>query len=442
MFVHITVNTFTGREWGDGTESPSLFAPSRLDTRQWARTAREAGFGSMILTAKHHDGFCLWPTRTTRHSVASSPWRNGKGDLVREFADACREEGLGVGLYVSPWDRNAPVYGQGTAYDDFYIEQLTELLSGYGELVEVWFDGANGEGPNGRRQAYDWPRIHAKVRELQPRAVMFGDNGPDVRWIGNEHGEAGTTCWSSVAPERVPEPGFSAPWVRQALMQGDPGGSVWRPGESDVSIRPGWFWHAREDDRVRSGRDLMELYFNSVGRNSKLLLNVPSTDEGRFHDRDVAALRDFAQARRELFSRDLLSGAHVRASSERAGHPAQALLDGSDDTFWMPQEDDRMPWVEFQLPQPIEFDVSRIGEAIAHGQHVANHRIDAWLGGGWHTVAWGTTIGNARMDRFAPVRTNRVRVVVEFGWQVPRLSSARLYRTPSEWMARDPRLGH
>jgi alpha-L-fucosidase len=287
LFVHFTVNTFTDKEWGDGTESPRIFDPARLDARQWARAAKGAGFRSLILTAKHHDGFCLWPTRTTDHSVRSSPWRGGAGDLVREFTEACRAEGLGAGVYLSPWDRNARCYGQGVAYDDFYLAQLEELLGQYGPLVEVWFDGANGEGPNGKRQQYDWPRIHAAVRRLQPNAVMFSDSGPDVRWIGNETGEAGTTCWGMVDPERVPRPGFDAPWVQSALMQGDPHGTVWRPGEADVSIRPGWFWHPDQDVRVRGANNLLRLYFRSVGRNSKLLLNVPPTHDGLFHDLDV-----------------------------------------------------------------------------------------------------------------------------------------------------------
>src|SRR5215203_1204036 len=207
LFVHFTVNTFTDKEWGDGTESPGIFDPSRLDAGQWARAAKRGGFRSLILTAKHHDGFCLWPTRTTDHGVRSSPWRGGSGDLVREFTAACRAEGLGAGVYLSPWDRNAPSYGQGRAYDDFYLSQLEELLGQYGPLVEVWFDGANGEGPNGKRQTYDWPRVFGLVRRLQPGAVMFSDAGPDVRWCGNEAGLAGDPNWSTVDPDAVPYPG-------------------------------------------------------------------------------------------------------------------------------------------------------------------------------------------------------------------------------------------
>ena len=424
MFVHFTVNTFTGKEWGDGTESPRIFNPRTLDAKQWARTAKRSGFGSMILTTKHHDGFCLWPTRTTEHCIRNSPWRDGKGDVVREFVDACRAEGLGVGFYLSPWDRNAPTYGQGEAYNDFYIAQLEELLGNYGELVEVWFDGANGEGPNGKRQTYDWPRIHGTVRRMQPNAVMFGDAGPDVRWIGNERGEAGTTCWSMVDPTRVPHAGFDESWVPEALMQGDPQGSEWRPGEADVSIRPGWFWHASEDDKVRTPDNLMALYFKSVGRNSKLLLNVPPTIDGLFHDRDVQSLEKFAEARRQLFARNLLEGARVRASG---GSTAAVVLASSGNRYWTAGE--RSGWIEFELPTPIMFDVLRLEEAIEHGQHIANHRVDVWQEDAWRTVCWGTTIGHARLARFAPCTASRIRVLVEFAYDTPRLRRVALYRS-------------
>lgn len=426
MFVHFTVNTFTDREWGDGTESPRIFNPSKLDARQWARTAKRNGFGSMILTAKHHDGFCLWPTRTTEHCVRNSPWRDGKGDVVREFVDACRAEGLGVGFYLSPWDRNAASYGQGAAYNDFYIAQLEELLGNYGELIEVWFDGANGEGPNGKRQVYDWPRIHGTVQKMQPKAVIFGDAGPGVRWIGNERGEAGTTCWSMVDPTRVPFAGFDESWVPEALMQGDPHGSEWRPGEADVSIRPGWFWHAKEDDKVRSAANLMELYFKSVGRNSKLLLNVPPTSEGLFHERDVRALEQFAAMRRQLFAHNLLDGARVRASG---GSAPEAVLDSSGAGQWQLPKGSHAGWIEFETPAPVTFDVVRLEEAIEHGQHIANHRVDAWLDGAWKTISWGTTVGNTRLARFASCTASRIRVAIEFAYDTPRLRRVALYRT-------------
>jgi len=436
MFVHFSINTFTGREWGDGSEDPQLFAPAALDARQWARTARECGFASMILTAKHHDGFCLWPTKTTAHSVASSPWRGGKGDLVREFTDACRAEGLGVGFYLSPWDRNAAVYGEGRAYDDFYIEQLTELLTGYGAVTELWFDGANGEGPGGRRQQYDWARIHRTVRALQPQAVMFSDAGPDLRWIGNESGSAGSTCWASVDPARVPRPGADDPWTGEALQQGDPHGAVWRPGETDVSIRPGWFWHADQDARVRTPQNLLGLYFTSVGRNSKLLLNVPPTAQGLFHDNDVRALRGFAQLRTTMLARDLAAGAAASASSN--GAAAARVTDGDRDSFWMPAAGTRDGWLELALPADAAFDVIRLEEAIVHGQHVSNYRIDAWRDGCWQPLAWGTTIGHCKLDRVPLTRTPRLRVVIEHAYDAPRIARIGLHRSAGgDWARPD-----
>jgi len=424
LFVHYTVNTYTDREWGEGDESPRVFAPTDLDARQWARAAKAGGFRSLILTAKHHDGFCLWPTATTAHSVRSSPWRDGRGDVVREFVDACRAENLGVGFYLSPWDRHEPRYGSGQAYDDFYLAQLTELLTNYGPVVEVWFDGANGEGPNGRRQAYDWPRIHRTVRALQPDAVIFSDAGPDVRWIGNERGVAGSTCWATVDPARVPYPGFDRPWVGEALQQGDPHGRAWRPGETDVSIRPGWFWHAAEDAKVRSADNLIDLYCSSVGRNSKLLLNVPPTRAGRFHDTDVARLAEFGRKREALFAGgNRLAGARVRASG---GDAPQRVLDGDAESFW--RADAVEAWLEFELDAEIEFDLLCLQEAIAHGQHVANHRFEIWRDGQWRTVAWGTTIGHKRLERFEPERARRLRLVVEHGYEPARISTVAVYR--------------
>jgi len=426
FFVHFSPNTFSGLEWGNGNEPPSLFNPTELDARQWARVARGAGAGSMILTAKHHDGFCLWPTATTTHSVASSPWRGGKGDVMREFTDACRAEGLGVGVYLSPWDRNAACYGQGEAYNDFYIAQLTELLTQYGPIVEVWFDGANGEGPNGKRQSYDWPRIHATVRRLQPHAIMHSDAGPDTRWIGNETGSAGSTCWCSVDPSRVPYAGFDSPWTTEALQQGDPYGQVWRTGETDVSIRPGWFWRASEDRRVRSAENLMGIYFTSVGRNSKLLLNVPPTDKGLFHERDVHSLREFARLRRALFAHDFALGASVTASSNTDS--AARILDGNPDTCWSGPQGERGGVLELRWAEPVAFEVVHLREAIAEGQHISNYRVDVWRDGDWAPLTWGTTIGYCKLDRVPLTRTDRLRLIIEHAYDTPRIARIGLHR--------------
>jgi alpha-L-fucosidase len=402
LFVHFGINTFTDREWGDGRESPALFNPPALDARQWARAARAAGARALILTAKHHDGFCLWPTATTTHSVASSPWRGGQGDVVSEFVAACREEGLGAGLYLSPWDRQEPSYGDSPRYNELYIAQLTELLTRYGRLVEVWFDGANGEGPNGKRQRYDWPRVFGTVRRLQPDAVSFSDAGPDVRWIGNEDGVAGETCWATIDPGAVPWPGYDAPGVRELLQRGDPAGSAWRPGETDVSIRPGWFYHAGEDAKVRDAANLLEVYFTSVGRNSKLLLNVPPTPDGRLHATDVHRLAEFGERRSRLFTWDGAAGARM-------------------------QRDDNGRRITIKPGAPFAFDVVRLEEDIRHGQVVSAYRVEAEIGGSWRTVSRGTTIGHRKLDRIAPVTTSGVRLIVEDALDTPWIARIGLH---------------
>jgi alpha-L-fucosidase len=404
MFIHFGVNTFTDREWGDGTEDPAIFAPSALDARQWARAARGAGFRTMILTAKHHDGFCLWPTRTTDHSIAKSPFRAGRGDVVREFTDACRAEGLKAGVYLSPWDRNAPAYGDSARYNEMYRAQLTELLTQYGPIHEVWFDGANGEGPNGKRQVYDWPRVWALVRTLQPKAVMFSDAGPDVRWIGNEDGSAGETNWSTVDPAVVPVPGVSGAAVTRMLQQGDPSGSVWRPGETDVSIRPGWFNHAAEDAKVRSVENLVSLYFSSVGRNSKLLLNVPPTRQGLLNDVDVTRLAGMHHRLETLFANDAMRGKKL---------PWQAH-DLSGDG-------------EFDLGRPTIVSIVDLAEEITHGQVVARYRVEGFDGAAWKILSRGTTIGYRKLDRFPSATIERVRLTIEDAVDTPRPVTLRLF---------------
>ena len=410
LFLHFGVNTFTDREWGLGTEDPAIFNPQGLDARQWARAARAAEFRAMILTAKHHDGFCLWPTRTTAHSVASSPWRGGAGDVVREFVDACHAEGLRAGVYLSPWDRNAPVYGDSPRYNDFYCDQLTELLSNYGPISEVWFDGANGEGPNGRRQEYDWPRFFGLVRKLQPDAVIFSDAGPDVRWCGNEQGLAGDPNWSTVDPAVVPYPGFSSPFVTAMLQHGKPSGSVWRPAETDVSIRPGWFYHSAEDDRVRSVDNLMGLYFTSVGRNSKLLLNVPPTPRGLLHRTDVARLAGFRERRASMFAKDLAEGAQSKMGITG---PQSAEL-------------------EVTLARPATVAVARLEEDIERGQRVGRYRLFGSDGTRQWMLSSGSTIGYAKLDRFTPITVRSVRLVLDEGGGEPHLGlRIRLYAPPA-----------
>lgn len=398
LFLHFGVNTFTDREWGDGTEDPAIFAPANLDSTQWARTARNAGFRAMVLTAKHHDGFCLWPSRTTDHSVARSPWRNGQGDVVQLFVDACRAHGLKPGLYCSPWDRHEPSYGDSPRYNDLFAAQLAELLTQYGPIHEVWFDGANGEGPNGKRQVYDWPRTFGLVKRLMPDAVIFSDAGPDIRWIGNERGVAGDTNWSTIDPAAVPYPGAPGDEVIRVLQTGHSSGSVWRPGETDVSIRPGWFYHPAEDGRVKTVDQLVDLYFTSVGRNSKLLLNVPPTREGLLHATDAARLIGMHERLGGLFREDLAAGR--RGAWQPTGGRSAAL--------------------EIDLGRPIVVGIADLREDVERGQVIARYRLEGSDGGAWQTLARGTTIGFRKLDRFDPVAVRRVRLVVEDAVDVPR----------------------
>jgi alpha-L-fucosidase len=387
IFLHFGVNTFTDREWGDGTEAPAIFAPDALDARQWARAAKAGGARAMVLTAKHHDGFCLWPSATTKHSVAASPFRGGKGDVVREFVDACRAEGLKAGLYCSPWDRNSPLYGDSPRYNDMYCDQLTELLTRYGRIDEVWFDGANGEGPNGKRQTYDWPRVWALVRRLQPQAVMFSDAGPDIRWIGNERGVAGDTNWSTMKPDAVPYPGADGPGIIAALQNGDPDGTVWRPGETDVSIRPGWFYHPAEDAKVKTVDELVDLYFTSVGRNSKLLLNVPPTRAGLLHETDVARLAGMRRWLSAQFGVDLAAGRMKACAAAGAGSAR----------------------CEIDLGSIKSVSVIELSEDITTGQSVSSYRLE--LGGG--RAVTGTTIGYRRLHRMPTARVRTMTLSVQ-----------------------------
>lgn len=432
IFIHFGVNTFTNREWGDGKEDPKIFNPTKLDARQWVKSAKAGGFKLVILTAKHHDGFCLWPSRYTDHSVKSSPWKDGQGDVVRELAEACREEGLKLGLYLSPWDRHEPSYGDSPKYNEYYRKQLTELLTEYGPITEVWFDGANGEGPNGKRQEYDWPAVHALVRELQPQALMFSDAGPDIRWIGNEKGIAGDPCWAIVDPAKVPYPGISGKEVIRSLQHGDMDGTVWRPGESDVSIRPGWFWHPEEDGKVRSVENLVDLYFKSVGRNSLLLLNIPPNKDGLLAETDVQRLAEFKQALDSIFAENLAAGRKASASAVRGQDEAygpEQVLDEKDETYWALDDGQIQGWIEVDLGQPVEFNVACLKENIALGQRVISYRIEVFEDGDWRTLVQGSTIGHKKLDRFPPARAQRVRVLIDEARACPTISEFGLYRS-------------
>jgi alpha-L-fucosidase len=441
-FAHFGMNTFTDREWGTGREDPTWFNPSDFDARQWTRVIREAGMKMLILTAKHHDGFCLWPTATTAHSVRSSPWRGGQGDVVGEVAAACRDDGLAFGIYVSPWDRHEPSYGDSPRYNALFRDQLRELLTRYGEIAEVWFDGACGEGPNGRRQVYDWASYYAVVRELQPGAVIFG-MGPDVRWVGTETGYGRETEWSAI-PDRLDLGRLAdaaahpvdAAFIPGDLTDADLGSRrrlraatslLWYPAEADVSIRPGWFFHPKDNRRVKTPAELLDIYFGSVGRNAVLLLNIPPDRRGRIHAVDIRSLKGLRRLLDATFRSNRLAGATASAPAA-VGLGAGNVLDADPATFWSPPSDSTTALLEFELPAPQTFDVVMIREHIRQGQRVESFRLE-WRdeGGTWREFARGTTIGCQRLLRFAPVTARTVRLAIEASRARPALSAVGLY---------------
>ena len=412
-FLHFGINTFTGREWGDGTESPELFNPSELDCEQWVKALKDGGFKMALITAKHHDGFCLWPTATTEYSVKNSPWKNGKGDVVRELRDACEKYGMKFGVYLSPWDRNAECYGDSPAYNKFFIEQLTELLSNYGEVHEVWFDGANGEGPNGKKQEYDWTAILAKIRELQPKAVtaIMGD---DVRWVGNEGGLGRETEWSATV--LTPGSYTHCKASNEALginnMSKDLGSRelvakasqlYWYPSEVDVSIRPGWFYHAEQDEQVRSLANLVNIYYQSVGCNSVLLLNIPPDKRGLIHEIDVQRIKELSGYIGKTFANNLVANG-----------------EGS----WKARIGDSK---EYEVKQGALVNTFLIQEDIAKGQRVEDFLIEVYSNGAWQYAAEGTTIGYKRLIRFSDCTPEKIRVTIRGARGVANITNVGLY---------------
>lgn len=432
LFAHFGINTFTNKEWGNGKEDPRLFNPTDFDARQWARAAKDAGAKMIILTAKHHDGFCLWPSKFTEHSVKHSPWRNGQGDVVKEVADACREAGVKFGVYLSPWDRHEASYGT-PAYNDYYKNQLRELLSNYGEVAEVWMDGAGmGKKWKNMQALYDWDGYFRLVRELQPEAVI-AIRGPDVRWVGNEAGKGRESEWS-VLPDEIDESAADL-GSRQRLMEyaGQGRSLRWRPAEVDVSIRPGWFYHSREDHLVKSMKQLKQIYFSSVGSNAVLLLNVPPDRRGLFHENDVARLREFGEFLRDSFRDDLALGAKVKADAVRGNRnefSAANTVDNDPESCWMADEGVSSASLEYELARPAAINLAVLKECIREGQRVEEFYIDVWDGSGWKTVAHATTIGYKRILRFAPVSSRKVRVRFTRSRLGPALSSFQLFNVP------------
>ncbi|MCL2561558.1 MAG: alpha-L-fucosidase [Rikenellaceae bacterium] len=430
MFIHFGPNTFTNVEWGDGKEDPDVFYPTDFDADQWAQTAMAAGMTGIILTAKHHDGFCLWPSAYSTHTVRESKWRNGEGDVVREVADACRRHGLKFGVYLSPWDQNHPTYGT-PEYNEVFAATLREVLTNYGDIFEMWFDGANGEGPNGRLQEYDWDLFHSTVRECQPDAVIFSDVGPDVRWIGNERGFAGTTNWSRLNIGGF-EPGLGAPPV-DTLNRGNIHGAHWIPGEVDVSIRPGWFYSPQTDARVKSLAQLFDIWHTSVGRNATLLLNVPPDRRGRIHENDSVRLMELRALVDETFSRDLAAGAVLKADNTRGRHFAAAnMLSADYDAYWATGDGVHRASFEVTLPEPRTFNRLQLQEYIPLGQRVMSWDAEYYdaVTGEWLSLSEATTIGYKRIVAFDDVTTDRLRVNITASLAPPVLNGFALFRAP------------
>ena len=412
-FLHFGINTFTGNEWGNGQDSPEIFNPSELDCEQWVRALKDGGFKMAIITAKHHDGFCLWPTATTEYSVKSSPWKNGKGDIVRELRDACDKYGMKFGVYLSPWDRNTACYGDSPAYNKFFIEQLTELLSNYGEVHEVWFDGANGEGPNGKKQIYDWTSILAKIRELQPKAVtaIMGD---DVRWVGNEGGLGRATEWS--ATPLIPGAYANSDSIRVAMgikpMSKDLGSReliskskelYWYPSEVDVSIRPGWFYHASQDEQVRSLANLVNIYYQSVGCNSVLLLNIPPDKRGLIHETDVQRIKELSDYISKTFAENQVVNGNQMWNAQVGDLKVYDVKPGAMVNTFLIQED------------------------ITQGQRVEDFLVEVYSNGVWQYATEGTTVGYKRLLRFSDCQPEKIRVTVRGSRATANISNVGLY---------------
>ncbi len=445
-FVHFGINTFTDREWGTGTEDPVLFNPTEFNAEQWVNVLKEAGMKMIIVTAKHHDGFCLWPSRYTEHTVKKSPWKNGNGDVVKEVSEACRAAGLKFGVYLSPWDRHEPAYGDSPKYNIYFRRQLRELLNKYAPVSEVWFDGACAEGPNGKRQVYDWASYYRVIRELAPDAVI-AIMGPDVRWVGTETGYGRETEWS-VVPVQPDEP-FSEEMLKKRPMEGlwtpkdltekDLGSRdkiygarvlAWYPSEVDVSIRPGWFYHEAEDEKVKTPEKLLDIYFSSVGRNSVLLLNVPPDKRGLINENDIRSLKRWREILDSTFAVNYAAGAQVQTTAEGRRYLAHYCVDEDPGTFWYPDKGVEQAQLTFQLKKMSTFDVLMLQENTHIGQRIEGFYLEAWTGDSWKKVTGGTTVGYKRILRFPPVTSGSVRLKITSARARPTLQTFGLYKIP------------
>lgn len=418
-FIHFGLNTFNDREWGYGDTDPKTFNPTSLDCEQWAQTLVKAGMKGVILTAKHHDGFCLWPFEGTDYSVKNSPWKNGQGNVVKELSEACKKYGLKFAVYLSPWDRHQANYGT-PEYLPYFYAQLHDLLTNYGPVFEVWFDGANGgDGWYGgakdirtidRKNYYNYPRIYEMLDSIQPQAIIFSDGGPGCRWVGNEKGFAGATNWSFLRKGEV-HPGYDKSYE---LQYGHPDGNQWVPAECDVSIRPGWFYHPEEDDRVKSPDQLVDLYYRSVGHNATLLLNFPVDRRGLIHPVDSANAVRFHEMIQQQLKTNLVAGMTPKVSNERGGDfVASALTDDNFDTYWATEDGVTTADIEFSFDMPTRMNRMMLQEYIPLGQRVKAFVVEYLDKDTWLPVKLNeetTTIGYKRLLRFETVETKGIRI--------------------------------
>lgn len=435
-FIHFTTNTFTGLEWGSGSEKPSIFNPSQANADQWIKTLKEAGFKGAILTCKHHDGFCLWPSKYTDHSVKNSPYKNGKGDIVREVSEACKKYGLKFGVYLSPWDRNHAAYGL-PEYHEYYRNQLTEIFTTYGPAFEMWFDGANGGtgyygGANEKRTIqgstyYDWPTTLKMVKALEPDVIFFSDAGPGVRWVGNEKGIAGETNWNTITPDTL----FAGkPGIENLLGTGNENGTHWIPAEVDVSIRPGWFYHEEEDSLVKSPQRLFDIYLSSVGRGSTLLLNVPPDKRGLIHEKDVESLQGFRALLDKEFKTNLAAGAKVVASSFRGNAKefnGSNITDDSDITYWATDDAVITASLVVDLHDVKKIKYVVLQEYIPLGQRIKEFNVEVLQNNSWKKVAAATTVGYKRILKIEAVETDKIRINIVDSKACPLISNVAVY---------------
>jgi alpha-L-fucosidase len=434
-FVHFTVNTFTDKEWGYGDETEKIFNPTEFDPTQWGSVLKEAGFKGLILTCKHHDGFCLWPSRYTEHSVKNSLWKKGNGDVVREVAEACKQAGLKFGIYLSPWDRNHKDYGS-PAYIEYYRNQLKELFTLYPDVFEMWFDGANGGDGfyGGKREMrkidgknyYDWPTTLNLVREINPNVIFFSDAGPSVRWVGNEKGMAGETNWNTISADTLYA---GKAKIEKLLNEGSENGKQWIPAECDVSIRPGWFYHEKEDSLVKTSEQLFEIYLNSVGRGSLMLLNIPPDKRGLFHENDVKSLQGFKKLLDEELKTNLAFQAKVRGEfrGNDENYSPTNLTDANAETYWALDDDNNSGFVEIDLGEIKKVKYILLQEYIKLGQRVKSFSIDVWQNDNWLSVANATTIGRKRILKIEPISTNKIRVNILSSRACPVISNIEVY---------------